>query len=368
MQVIVRFYGVRGLALAFTDEITSNKHATSTCLLAMATLFLAVFPGCATVTGNHGRANLAGVLWWLSPVDAARPVDAWQEDLDALDALGMDLLIFTGPYAGVEPKPGEGDPFDALLGEFDRRGMRVYLSTLQAPAWWTLTDTTPEIDRAKQRIENLERRYGAHPSFEGFYIPYECYCMWGPSAEIPKQLYRGVSTACKEIAPDKKTLISPFFILDDQHLLGDFRWATPDEYEAFWTGILGDSAIDTVALQDSGEHLACYTLEQRAPFFAAMKSACDATDTAFWANIETGELNVASLEDYVARFGHRTHVNDPKTTPFWRGVPADKLVAKLAFARRYTRTTITWGYREFARPSNGIMATELYLEYYEALR
>ncbi|GMV94288.1 MAG: hypothetical protein AMXMBFR82_40660 [Candidatus Hydrogenedentota bacterium] len=324
--------------------------------------------GCATVGQSNARAHLAGVLWWLSPVDAARNVDAWQEDLDALDASGMDLLIFTGPYAGVEPAEGEADPFDALLGEFDRRGMRVYLSTLQAPQWWTLTDTTPELERARQRIESLERRYGAHPSFEGFYIPYECYCMWGPSAELPKQLYAGVSAACKEIAPEKKTLISPFFILDDRKLLGDFRWATPQEYEAFWTDILHASAIDTVALQDSGEHLACYTLEQRAPFFAAMKSACDATNTAFWANIETGELNVSSLEDYVARFGLRTHVNDPKTTPFWRGVPADKLIAKLAFARQYTRTAITWGYREFVRPSNGAMASELFVEYYEALR
>jgi len=307
-------------------------------------------------------------LWWLSPADAARTVDGWQEDLDALDALGMDLLIFTGPYAGVEPAAGQPDPFDTLLGELDRRRMRVYVSTLQAPAWWTAPDPAPEIARATRRIESLEHRYGHHVSFEGFYIPYECYVMWGPSADTAKRLYQGVAAACKQTAADRKTLISPFFILDNRQLLGNFRWATPDEYEAFWTDILRGSDIDTVALQDSGEHLACYTLEQRAPFFAAMKSACDATDTAFWANIETGELNVASLEDYVARFGLRTHVNDPKTTPFWRGVPAGKLIDKLGFARRYTRTAITWGYREFARPANGAMATELYLEYYEALR
>lgn len=324
--------------------------------------------GCATANHSNARAHLAGVLWWLSPVDAARGVDAWQEDLDALDALGMNLLIFTGPYAGVEPAAGEADPFDALLGEFDRRGMRVYLSTMQAPAWWTVADTAPEIARARERIASLERRYGAHPSFEGFYIPYECYCMWGAAAEIPKQLYAGVSAACKEIAPDKKTMISPFFILDEQQLLGDFRWATPQEYELFWTEILRASAIDTVALQDSGEHLSCYTFEEREPFFAAMRAACNETDTAMWANVETGELNVASLEDYVARFGFRTHVNDPKTAPFWRGVPGEKLVAKLRFARPYARTAITWGYREFARPSNGELARGLYLEYCAVLR
>lgn len=343
-----------------------RRHAVWQIPFTLPVLFLAA--GCATVNQSSSRAHLAGVLWWLSPADAARSEEAWREDLDALDALGMDLLIFTGPFTGAEPKLGEGDPFDSLLGELGRRGMRVYLSTLQAPAWWTHPDPAPEIERATERIESLERRYGHHRSFEGFYIPYECYVMWGPTAETATALYRGVSAACKRTAPDKKTLISPFFILDDRQLLGDFRWAAPDEYEAFWTDILRDSDIDTVALQDSGEHLACYTLEQRAPFFAAMRSACDATGAAFWANIETGELNVTSLEDYVARFGLRTHVNDPKTSPFWRGVPAEKLVDKLVFARRYTRTAITWGYREFVRPSNGDMAAELYLEYYEALR
>jgi hypothetical protein len=323
---------------------------------------------CATVNRTGSRAHLAGVLWWLSPADAARSVDAWQDDLDALDALGMDLFIFTGPYAGSEPEMGQADPFDTLLGELDRRGMRVYLSTLQAPEWWTFPDPAPEIERAAQRIESLERRYGHHASVEGFYIPYECYVLWGPVAETTNGLYRGVSAACKRTAPAKKTLISPFFILDDRQLLGDFRWATPNEYEAFWTDILRDSGIDIVALQDSGEHLACYTFEQRAPFFAAMRSACDATGTTFWANVETGELNVSSLEDYVARFGLRTHVNDPKTTPFWRGVPAEKLTDKLTFAHRYTHTAITWGYREFVRPSNDDMAANLYLEYFEALR
>ena len=47
------------------------------------------------------------------------------------------------------------------------------------------------------------------------------------------------------------------------------------------------------------------------------------------------ELEVASLDDYVARFGLKTHVNDPSTTPAWRGVPADKLDAKRASMRAH---------------------------------
>ncbi|MCC6486113.1 MAG: DUF4434 domain-containing protein [Candidatus Hydrogenedentes bacterium] len=324
--------------------------------------------GCAGLPASHGHAKLTGILWWIGPADAARPVDAWQEDLEALDALGMDTIIFISPHAGAKPQEGSDDHLDAFLGEMDRRGMRVYLCTGQPAAWWTLPDPGPEIIRATAHVQDLATRYSGHESFAGFYIPYECYVMWGDAATTTKRLYREVASACKAAAPAKRTLISPFFILDDQGFLGDFRWATPEEYRAFWEGLLLGSDIDTVALQDSGEHLACYTLEQRAPFFQAMKDACDAAGKTLWANVETGELNVTSLEDYVARFGAKTHVNDPKTAPFWRGVPADKLVEKLAFCRRYTDTAVTWGYSEFVRTSNGPKSAELYLDYFQALR
>lgn len=344
-----------------------RRIVLKTCLAVLAAVSACALLGCAGLPTSRGHAKLAGILWWIGPADAARPVDAWQEDLEALDALGMDTIIFISPHAGTKPTEGAADPFDAFLGEMDRRGMHVYLCTGQAAAWWTQPDPAPEIARASAHVQDLAARYSRHESFAGFYIPYECYVMWGDAATTTKRLYREVASACKAAAPAKSTLISPFFILDDQGVLGDFRWATPDEYRAFWEDILRDSDIDTVALQDSGEHLACYTLEQRAPFFQAMKDACDATGKTLWANVETGELNVSSLEDYVARFGAKTHVNDPKTAPFWRGVPAEKLVEKLAFCRRYTGTAVTWGYAEFVRPTNGPMSAELYLDYLRAL-
>jgi hypothetical protein len=309
-----------------------------------------------------------GTLWWMTPDDAHRPIEAWAADLDALEGLGMDLMILNGPFVGEPLEPGADDPIEAFFAEADRRGLRLYLDTLSAPDWWTLDDPSAEIVRATARIADLEARYGDHPSFEGWYIPYELYVFWDKQAELIKTLYREVAAACKRAAPDKPTMISPFFILDDKGVLGDFRWATPDEYQAFWTGVLAQADIDTVALQDSGEHLSCYTFEQRAPFFAAMKAACGATGTALWANVETGELVVSSLDDYTARFGLKTHVNNPKMASYWRGVPADKLEAKLKFVHAYTPNAITWGYREFIRPALGRNAEEVYRGYEEVLK
>jgi len=325
-------------------------------------LLVALVTGCAGVQ-RANRAELVGCLWAVSPGPKPDTLDLTPKELDAIQGLGMSLVVLTGPLIGEPLPPGRADPTEQLFAEGDRRGLDFFVDTSAASAWWTHADPAPELARARERIHRLHERYGHHRSFKGFYLPYELYVMWGGQRELIRRLYREVAADCKSIALDKPVMISPFFILDHQHLLGDFRWATPEEYQTFWTDILCEVPVDIVALQDRGEHLSYYTDDQCAPFFAAMKNACAATGIALWANIEIGELEAAGPEDYVARFGRKTHVNDPKTQACWRGVPADKLLAKLRFARRYARTAITWGYREFVRPSLGPAAAELYGEY-----
>lgn len=312
---------------------------------------------------NPDRAALAGCLWFVSPGPRSGTLDLNSDELNSLQALGMRLVVLNGPIIGQSLEPVADDPAVKLFKEGDRRHLAFFVDTCAAADWWTHPNPAGEIARARERIHRLHDRYGHHPSFHGFYVPYEAYVMWGAQREHIHTLYREVSALCKQVAPMKPVLISPFFILDQQGVLGDFRWATPDEYHSFWSEILRDSSIDIVALQDRGEHLSYYTDDQCAPFFEAMKTACESNGKRLWANVESGELEVASPEDYVARFGLKTHVNDPRTQSSWRGVPPDKLMAKLVFVRRYTTTAITWGYREFVRPSLGSSQAVLYNEY-----
>lgn len=313
-------------------------------------------------------ARWVGTLWWMSPGDLNRPIAAWQRELDELQALGIRLLVLNGPYVGESPPEGTAGPLESFLAETDRRGLSVYLDTLAAPNWWTLPDPTPEIARARTRIETLANHYGHHPSFTGWYLPYELYVMWGAPAELIADLYREISLACKQVSPDRRVMISPFFLLDQSGQLGSFRWATPGEYQEFWTRLLEPTRIDIVALQDSGEHLSCYSLEQRRPFLAAMQAACATTRRQFWINVEVGELEVASLTDYTNRFGYQTHVNDPRTATAWRAVPPAKLREKLELAGEYSDTAISWGYQQFIRPSLGPEAKHIYDSYRTLLR
>jgi len=327
-----------------------------------ALLLLVFFVSGCVVFRSHRQARLIGCLWYVAPTKARADFNLNAAELDAIQGLGLRLVVLNGPWFGAAVTPGNPDPTERLFAEGDRRHLEFFVDTGSAANWWSLGDAAPEVARARARIESLQQRYGRHPSFKGFYVPYETYVMWGAQRELARTLYREVAAACKMSAPTKPVMISPFFILDEQHLLGDFRWATPEEYAVFWIEVLRDSAIDIVALQDRGEHLAYYTDAQCAPFFAAMKQACEATGKQFWANVETGELAVDSPAEYIARFGRKTHVNDPRTEAHWRGVPAEKLAAKLRFVRHYTPTAITWGYREFVRPGAGA-ATNLYPAY-----
>ena len=299
----------------------------------------------------------------MSPDDLKRSITAWQAELDQLQALGIRVMVVNGPFVGETPPAGAPDPMEAFFDEADRRGLSIYVDTLAAPDWWTLSDPAPEIARARTLVEALARRYGNHPSFTGWYIPYELYVMWDAPAELIKALHRDISAACKHVSPDKPVMISPFFILDQAGYLGSFRWASPAEYQQFWTALLQQSQVDIVALQDSGEHLSCYTLDERRPFLAAMKAACETARKKFWMNIEVAELAVESLAAYTNRFGYKTHVNDSRTAAAWRAVAPDKLRQRLALAGDYTDTAISWGYQQFIRPALGPEAEHVHESY-----
>lgn len=328
-------------------------------------LMILLSTGCQSIPTARSRpqARLVGTLWWMSPNDLNRPITAWRTELDQLQALGIRILVLNGPFVGETPPAGAPDPMEAFFDEADRRGLSIYVDTLAAPNWWTLSDPAPEIARARTRIETLARRYGKHPSFTGWYLPYELYVMWDAPAGLIAALYRDISAACKQVSPDKPVMISPFFILDQAGYLGSFRWASPAEYQQFWTALLKQTQVDIVALQDSGEHLSCYTMDERRPFLAAMKAACGTAHKKFWINIEVGEIAVESLAAYTNRFGYKTHVNDPKTATAWRGIAPEKLRQKLELAGEYTDTAISWGYQQFIRPTLGPEAEHLHESY-----
>jgi hypothetical protein len=316
--------------------------------------------GCST-----SGSGLDGCLYWMDQTAASWSDDEWSQQIDYMKRAGFRHVMLWGPAQAIltdPPGPAVAAAHRFFAAGRDR-GIAVYLSLWSHPHWFGRWDLDEELQTNARVIDRFGEEYGQYPHWAGWYIPHEIYVMWGDKRQFMIDLYAGLAGRCKQATPGKVVMLSPFFILDREGYLGDFRYAEPAEYEVFWYDVLSQTKIDIVALQDSGEHLSCYTMADRRPFFAAMKRACDRARKSFWLNVETGELHVDCYEDYATRFGRKTHVNDPKTQPFWRAVPPERLRAKLDLAHEFTDTTVTWGYREYWDPMRGNTAREVYYQY-----
>jgi len=332
---------------------TSSAHlaAIFTCLLAS--------------VGLRADTGLDGCLYYIDGPAVKWSAEQWRQEVAFMRRAGFRHVILSGPaYAVLKAEP---DPSlkaaDEFLDASRGTGLRVYLSVWGHPRWYSRWNLDEELSTNRKAVQRLAEKYGRHPSFAGWYIPHEIYMVWDEQARYIRNLYVGLSSLCKEITPKAKVILSPFFILDHDGHVGDFRFAEPVEYEAFWYDLLRKTRIDIVAVQDSGEHLSFYTLDDRRPFLAAMQRACRRAGRTLWINVETGELHAESFADYEQKFGCKTHVNDAKTREHWRVVPPEKLQRKIGLAHEFGKTTITWGYYPYWDPLRGPEARRRYEAY-----
>jgi hypothetical protein len=135
----------------------------------------------------------------------------------------------------------------------------------------------------------------------------------------------------------------------------------PELYAAWWEETLRQTKIDVLMLQDSGgEHLGFFSLADREPFLAAVRTACNKAGAHFWANVETAEADVADWEDFIAK-------ERDKKVP-WRCVPIDRLAGKLELASRYGEEIVNWGYFPYMASPSGAEPTPLQRAAYDAYR
>lgn len=285
----------------------------------------------------------------------------WGKELDDERAIGFDLLWLS--HVAPVLAPGfDGDPLGDLLDVCGERNVQVILSTDMSHDWYVgPVNVEKEKERVGASIQAMAARYGGHPAFFAWYVPHEIYVAYGEGDAFIRELYAAAVRMCREALPGKPVTVSPFFILDQERIFGDFQYASPEEYRAYWTGLISEAGFDIVMLQDSGEHFSYVTNDQRRPFFAAMKAACDQSGAKLWGNVETAEFECPSIEDYVRRYG-RVHHSTVKDAP-WRAVPIERLASKLELASEYCERIVSWGYYQYGRPHLGPQAKRWYEDY-----
>jgi hypothetical protein len=312
------------------------------------------------------KPYISCIFWWWGDEGARWSEEQVSCELDNMQALGVDSLILVGLHVHLEYLDQVSPKFDSLaylMESAQSRGMNIIFGGVSSNKWWDKRDVQGELEINVRLAQRLFDEYGDYLSFGGWYIPHEIYL---PVANIEhrfiRELYRELAKEFHTVA-DKKVVLSPFFILDKHQRLGPYPYGDPLAYEIWWTEVLLDTCIDIVALQDSGEHLSFYSIAEREPFFQALRSACDKTDRILWGNLETGELVVDNFEAFMRDFG--CHVNNAKTREHWRAVSARKMQAKAEMIACYVDKIMSWGYREYVRPSLGEESKRVHKEYKE---
>jgi hypothetical protein len=307
---------------------------------------------------------ISNIFWYWGREGALWTEEQCTRELDDMQALGIDSLILVGLDIHFNELDENKHGFDSLaffMEQTTNREMKVMLGGTASREWWVRMSLDTELTLNRQLGVRLLQEYGGYESFAGWYISHEIYLPTGGKQQrFVRELYRELATEF-HMLDDKDVILSPFFILDQKQQLGPYPYGSPYAYTIWWTECLHDTPIDIIALQDSGEHLSFYTVADREPYFKALREACDNTDKTLWGNLETGELVVDNFEAFERDFG--CHVNDPKTQKFWRAVPAAKMKAKAEMMCCYVDKLISWGYREYIRPSLGQKAAEVYDQY-----
>jgi hypothetical protein len=308
---------------------------------------------------------MRGTLWWMSYLPKASQ-EEYARCIQAQRDVGFDLLWLLNTPAMMEKarqNDAAGEPYDALdrvLQIADEAGMRVIVD-LPQEGWYGKAEADQVIDHVAKHIQAFVSRYGKHPSLRGWYLNYEI----NPIADDNpnesawwRKVWREETAACHRAIPNSLVTISPFFLMDEKRRRG-FVYLAPMQYGNWWEETLRETKIDVLMLQDSGaEHLAFFTLADREPFFAAMQNACRRAGSHFWVNVESGEADVASWEEFIRKEGE-------KNVP-WRFVPMDRLAAKIELASRYGESIVNWGYFPYMAPMPGEKETPLQREAYRA--
>ncbi len=146
----------------------------------------------------------------------------WREKVREISELGMEYIVVMAtalyercyfkssvfPFAGM---PCE-DPIEEILSEADECGVKVFLGNGFYGDWRKPGENIKShavIDRSFRAMDELANLYGHHKSFYGWYFPDETCIILRFSKDFIKYVNL-CSARCRELTPEKKTLIAPY--------------------------------------------------------------------------------------------------------------------------------------------------------------
>lgn len=266
--------------------------------------------------------------------------EQWKADLDHMQDIGIDTLIFIrgGMYKkSIFPSRVLGteyrDDFAGLIiSEAEKRNMNVFFGLYISNLEWNHGDAQGEIEKNKAFAEEIWMRYGQSPAFAGWYIPHEtAYDVLNIT-----EVMQGLSKICKQLAPNKPVLISPFF--------DPSKYATPQALYEQWDHMfskIGDY-VDICAFQDGSA-----PMELMEAFLQVTDQLCKKYHIRHWVNLETFERDVRQM---------------------YLPIPFQDMKYKLELHQAYAEKIITFEFSHFLSPQSIFPSAQnlnkLYRSYY----
>ncbi len=283
---------------------------------------------------------------WMMQFDSKK----WNDELDAIKKSDMDTLIIQWVKSDHErfyPVHVQGnDPTEIILKYSDKNDMKVFLGLQFDKNWWNNWDDKDFLLKTSRNCVNFGKklfdRYGHHPSFSGWYIPYEMSDIDFDDEEIKNLniFFKNVVANLKKLSTKRLPVaLSVFF---DGKL-------PPAVVEEIYTLILKKSGLDVLMIQDGvGSHgWNKQVRDQVYPYLAAYSTAARRNKIISWGIVES----FSTIKD--------DHGNVTR-------VPAEisRIKEQLSLqSNQQTEKTLTFDFFHYMSPFRGEAQKRLYESY-----
>ncbi len=213
----------------------------------------------------------------------------WQAELDAMRKSGIDTIVIQWlKYDQTRFYPVHAPRLDAvetILSYADRHDMKVILGLSFDSSWWSAADGPAFLGGIATRTlafaTKLNRRYGSHPSFSGWYIPYELGDRDYDDEEIAtfRSVLRRVARGCHKLTGRHLPVAVSIFFSGK---------LPPEAVSGIYRGLLTGSEIDVVIVQDGvgTNHWEGKVKEKAGPYLAHLSRAIRQAGAHPWVGIE----------------------------------------------------------------------------------
>jgi hypothetical protein len=327
------------------------------CYLISAALLFSV--GAGRSSGYPVVKPLGGTFLHPCSINANWCVTDWENEFNAMEAVGCSLLVVqfvaydsVAIYPSSLPwlHPASQDPVESLLTAADRTALQVQMGSYWSRQFgisydssflWNLADTVIAVQN------DLYQRYHQHQSLAGWYLVHEA-----ANARFQFSilgLFAGFYNLQAAWCHDSTHLpcsVAPYFDSTSSF------WMTPESTGLFWRGVLAQSGIDILMLQDGvGCHRFRFDPDRQCydhvrEYFQQVKMACDSQvpPRAFWADVEIFSM-------------------DRENSAILWPSDIDTIAVQLQMEQDLAQKMVAFEFHQFMSPWQGPWPASVYREY-----